>query len=46
MESCLLRTWVVVPDMPVFKPGFGIESIVLWANDVTYLKPSFAYVKM
>lgn len=46
MGSCLLRTCVVEPDMPAFKPGFGIESIVIWSNDMTFLKPSFTYLKM
>lgn len=46
MGSCLLRTWVVEPDIPVFKPDFDIESIVIWANDVTSVKPSSTYVKM
>lgn len=46
MGSCLLRTWVVEPNIPVFKPDFDIESIVIWANDVTSLKPSSTYVKM
>ena len=46
MEPCLLSVYVVESDTPVFSPGLGIESIMIWANDSTSLKPLFTHIKM
>lgn len=46
MVQCLLRAYIVESDMPVFIAGLGTESIMIWANALTSLKPSFFNVKM
>ena len=32
-------------NTPVFNTGLGIESIMIWANDLTSLGPLFTHVK-
>jgi len=44
-ETCLLRVQIVESNMPVFNTGLGIESIMIWANDLTSLWPLFTHVK-